>query len=103
MATVHKIGQYTLYGVLAELLGPIMILTSQEGGPSGNLRTCFSPSCSVIRIIFMSGDSAQKGAEDIVAQFLIFGLVREKLETIQKRVRRSAVVNIAAKFPTHCM
>lgn len=51
----------------------------------------------------MSGDSAQKGAEDIVAQFLIFRLVREKLETIQKRVRRSAVVNIAAKFPTHCM
>lgn len=87
---------------LAGFLGHMMVLTSQDGVPSDILRTYFSPKFSVICIIFTSVYSARKCAEDIITRFLIFALVREKFETLQKRVRRTAVVN-TAKFPTHCM
>jgi hypothetical protein len=82
-------GPYTLIlvntrfmDVLAEWLGHIIILTSEEGGPADIRRTYFSPNFTDIYVVLVSGDLAQKDAEDIVARFSIFVLVGEKLKIL---------------------
>lgn len=67
-----KLVNISFVDVLADFLAHIMILTRRERVPPGNLRTYFSPNFSVICIILVSVDAAQKNAEDIVARISIF-------------------------------